>query len=248
VGTVAALNTAGGIAGTLLTGFVLVPSLGLVRTLGALALAGAVLGAVAILRSRRRRAAGAAAVLVLGVALLAVVTPRDRLVRLLAEKRGGTLVFYEENAGGTVAVLEQRPPVGEGASFRRLYIQGVSNSGDALSSLRYMRLQALLPLLVHPGEPRSALVVGFGTGITAGGLLEYPGSRPASSRNCFRRWCVRVTCSRATTVRRETPASTSASVTGDRNCCAGRSATTSSRSSRRPVGGGGREPLLPRLL
>ncbi len=38
-----------------------------------------------------------------------------------------------------------------------------------------MRLQALLPLLVHPGEPRSALVVGFGTGITAGSLLVHPG-------------------------------------------------------------------------
>jgi hypothetical protein len=38
-----------------------------------------------------------------------------------------------------------------------------------------MRLQALLPLLVHAGEPRSALVVGFGTGITAGALLAYPG-------------------------------------------------------------------------
>ena len=34
-----------------------------------------------------------------------------------------------------------------------------------------MRLQALLPLLIHPGEPRRALVVGFGTGITAGALL-----------------------------------------------------------------------------
>ena len=60
-------------------------------------------------------------------------------------------------------------------AFRRLYIQGVSNSGDAPASLRYMRLQALLPLLVHRGEPRSALVVGFGTGITAGALLADPG-------------------------------------------------------------------------
>jgi hypothetical protein len=37
-----------------------------------------------------------------------------------------------------------------------------------------MRLQALLPLIIHNGEPRSALVVGFGTGITAGALLQYP--------------------------------------------------------------------------
>ena len=53
--------------------------------------------------------------------------------------------------------------------------QGVSNSGDAPASLRCMRLQALLPLLIHRGEPRSALVVGFGTGITAGALLAEPG-------------------------------------------------------------------------
>ncbi len=98
--------------------------------------------------------------------------PRDKLATLLAEKRGGTLVFYAEDTGGTVAVLEQK--AGDG-SFRRLYIQGVSNSGDAPTSMRYMRLQALLPLLIHGGEPRTALVVGFGTGITAGALLADPG-------------------------------------------------------------------------
>jgi len=38
-----------------------------------------------------------------------------------------------------------------------------------------MRLQALLPLLIHSGEPRTALVVGFGTGITAGALLADSG-------------------------------------------------------------------------
>src|SRR6185295_16940772 len=81
------------------------------------------------------------------------------------------MVFYQESVGGTVAVLEQQTPAG---SFRRLYIQGVSNSGDTLASRRYMRLQALLPLLLHDGEPRSALVVGLGTGITAGALLAEP--------------------------------------------------------------------------
>jgi spermidine synthase len=44
-----------------------------------------------------------------------------------------------------------------------------------MPSLRYMRLQALLPLIIHGGEPRSALVVGLGTSITAGALLRYPG-------------------------------------------------------------------------
>ncbi len=174
VGLVAAVNTAGGIAGTILTGFVLIPGVGLVRSLGLLALAGALLGAAAVRHSTRPRSGLVALALVLVVGLAALATPRDKLARLLAEQRGGRIVYYEEDAGGTVAVLEQETARENGVGFRRLYIQGVSNSGDALSSLRYMRLQALLPLLVHPEDPRSVLVIGFGTGITAGALLVDP--------------------------------------------------------------------------
>ncbi len=58
VGAVVALNTIGGIAGTILTGFVLVPVLGLVRTLAALAIAAAAVGIFAVMRgpiARRAR-------------------------------------------------------------------------------------------------------------------------------------------------------------------------------------------------
>jgi len=175
LGRVLALNTAGGIAGTLVTGFLLVPSLGIVHTLAALATAAAALGLVAIVAggptARGRRTAGLA--IAAATVLAAVMTPEDRIARLLTSTRGGgTLISYAESAGGTVAVVEQTAGA---SSFRRLYIQGVSNSGDVFASLRYMRLQALLPLLVHRGEPRSALVIGLGTGITAGALLRYPG-------------------------------------------------------------------------
>ncbi|MFD4836632.1 fused MFS/spermidine synthase [Achromobacter sp. NPDC058515] len=184
VGAVLACNTLGGIAGTLLTGFVLVPALGLVRSLGILAALAALVGAAAAWRGWRGGAAGSGATTsgwitgLIGLATLAVaVTARaDQFARLLPGASGAGLVFYEESHGGTVAVVE---PAGNGNRFRRLYIQGVSNSGDAMPSLRYMRLQALLPLIVHNGEPRSALVVGFGTGITAGALSQY---RPLEKR------------------------------------------------------------------
>jgi spermidine synthase len=173
VGLVLALNTALGIAGTVMTGFVLVPALGLAGSLGALAFVAALIGAVAIARSGRfhRAASIRAGVLVAIVAALALALPRDRLATLLVDARGGTLVFYDESPGGTVAVIEQTARHGR---FRRLYIQGVSNTGDAMPSLRYMRLQALLPVLIHPREPTSALVVGLGTGITGGALLACP--------------------------------------------------------------------------
>ena len=175
VGSVIALNTAGGIAGALLTGFLLVPGLGLVRTLGVLAIVASGIGVFAVFRgsTTQRRMRWVVVGLGIAVVLGGIVTPRDRLARLLVSTRsGGSMVFYEESEGGTVAVVQQRA---DSNVFRRLYIQGVSNSGDAVPSLRYMRLQALLPLILHQGEPHSALVIGFGTGITAGALLQYPG-------------------------------------------------------------------------
>jgi spermidine synthase len=173
-GIVVAANTAGGIAGTVLTGFVLVPMLGLIHTLVALAVLAAAVGLIAAFRGAGMRhfaGWGAAAVMAatLGVAIL---TPANRLASLLVTARGGNLVFYEESQGGIVAVVEQGK---SNTRFRRLYIQGVSNSGDAMTSLRYMRLQALLPLIIHRDAPRSALVIGAGTGITGGALLNWPG-------------------------------------------------------------------------
>lgn len=174
VGMIIAMNTAGGIAGTLLAGFVLVPLLGLVHALAALAVAASMVGVIAVAcgsgaRSKIRWGVLALAVAALGAALF---TPADRLASMLAKARGGDLTFYAEIKGGTVAVVTQKSADNR---FKRLYIQGVSNSGDAMTSLRYMRLQAMLPLLIHRGEPRSALVIGLGTGITGGALLPYPG-------------------------------------------------------------------------
>nr|WP_277185284.1 fused MFS/spermidine synthase [Caballeronia sp. BR00000012568055] len=173
VGRVVAWNTAGGIAGTLFAGFVLVPSLGLIRALGVLAVAGSFVGLSAALSGREPQKTGIVACVCVAVltAIFLLFTPANRLGMLLAQAHHGTLVYYEENAGGTVAVLEQGS---DAQRFRRLYIQGVSNSGDAMTSLRYMRLQALAPLIVHNGTPRSALVIGMGTGITAGALLTWP--------------------------------------------------------------------------
>ncbi|MGI6852331.1 fused MFS/spermidine synthase [Mesorhizobium sp. 1B3] len=171
VGTVTALNTLGGIAGTVLTGFVLVPQLGIVRTLGLLAFAAALVGVIAAMRGAGRRPLLGAIAIGVAACVIGLAIPADRLATLLPGARAKELVFYREGRGATVAVVEQGQ---EGKRFRRLYIQGVSNTGDSLPSLRYMRLQALLPLITGKNDPESVLVVGLGTGITAGATLTIP--------------------------------------------------------------------------
>lgn len=173
IGRVLAVNAAGGILGALVVGFALIPTLGLVRTMALLAIAAAAVGMIAVFSG-----AGSATKLIVSmmsaaVLAAAVFTPSDRIANLLlATRGGGALVFYEEGLGATVAVAQQRS---RDNAFRRLFIQGVSNSGDAMPSMRYMRLQAMVPLLIHNGEPKAIMVVGFGTGITAGETLRYPG-------------------------------------------------------------------------
>jgi spermidine synthase len=173
VGAVAAANTLGGIVGTCLTGFVAVPWLGLRGALVLLATIAAAVGGIALIRgaTSRSRAGAAAAAALLAVGIGGLLVPHDQLARAYLGGRG-TLLAYEESFGGSVAVVDE--PF-FATSFRRLYIQGVSNSNDGLMSRRYMRLQALLPLVLHGGEPKSALVVGLGTGITCGALLAFPG-------------------------------------------------------------------------
>ncbi len=174
IGRLLALNTVGGIAGTALAGFVLVPMLGLERSLVLMSFSAAAVGIIAVSKgtsvSQRFRWA---TVVCAGLAVVAGTgLGPDHLAHLLAKSRGGQLIFRQASAAGTVVVLEQGSTQNR---FRRLYIQGVSNSGDAMTSLRYMRLQALLPLIIHRGEPRKVLVIGLGTGITAGSFLRYPG-------------------------------------------------------------------------
>jgi spermidine synthase len=173
MGYVLAVNTSFGIVGTLVTGFWLIPALGLAGSLGILAVGAAIIGSVAISREPPMGAMASrkAWLIVIAVCSIAYLLPKDRLATMLADTRGGKVLYYDEGPAGTVAVLQQGT---ESAPFRRLYIQGVSNSGDVMASKRYMRLQGLLPLIVHPAEPKSALVIAFGTGITAGSLLAYP--------------------------------------------------------------------------
>ena len=76
--------------------------------------------------------------------------------------RAGHLEYYREGAAGTVSVRRL-------AGSRSLAIDGkvdASNGGDMLTQ----RLLGLLPTLLHP-DPRDALVIGLGSGVTADAAL-----------------------------------------------------------------------------
>ncbi|PTL81193.1 fused MFS/spermidine synthase [Vitiosangium sp. GDMCC 1.1324] len=192
VGLLYSVNTLGGIVGSLLVGFVLVPAVGtqwtfvLVCALNmALALGVQALDSQARPSARRSMWAGAAL-----LAVAVVMVPGDLLVRAFAEHVDSRVRFVREGVDGALAVLEYDNAsvcdsglyaCGPGCrekSFRhqQLLFGSVSYANTALPRKRYMATLAHLPMLMHP-EPKEVLQVCFGTGSTAGSFTSHPGLR-----------------------------------------------------------------------
>ncbi|HVS65263.1 MAG TPA: fused MFS/spermidine synthase [Thermoanaerobaculia bacterium] len=164
VGDLGSLNTLGGIAGSLGAAFVLLPRLGLWRSLELVACS--YLGlALLIPVASSARAAKLAAVAV-GAVLLLLARPASLAAVRVAP--GEELLEVWEGSHGTVAVLSS-----DGDLRMRLnnsYLLGSAAASDI------ERRQAHLPLMIHPA-PRSVFFLGMGTSITVGAALAHPVER-----------------------------------------------------------------------
>ncbi len=178
VGSVYAANTLGCIAGALLAGLVLLPALGAPRSLVVLSLAMSAAGAivlVALRPSSRSLRAIAVSALLACAALLA--WPTGRFVEaFLRASRGresiGTLLFFHEGATDTVAVVTKEYGFRDPRA-KSLLTNGIAMSATVTPVRRYMAAEGHLPVLFAP-EPRRALAVGVGTGITLAAVVSHP--------------------------------------------------------------------------
>ena len=166
-GTLYLANTGGAVLGGLGTALLLVPTLGIQRTvaglLGMLALATVPL-------SLGGPARGRAWPVVALLALMAwLALPPGLLLRrsfpILAQPEVKALALDE---GTNESILVAEAPAG-----RALYTNGHSMSGTVWGSQRYMRAMAHVPLLLTE-QPRRALVICFGVGNTAHAASLHP--------------------------------------------------------------------------
>lgn len=174
-GDITAANTLGSVLGSVGASFVLVPLLG---TRGAFLVAGlANLGVALLLFAGTRRAAGewkrAIAACVAGALALGAWFSSDWLERyyLAAIHRPGfALVAERESSLQPVLVLEDN----EG---RRVLMGGAFQSGEVDEVRRQtQRLQAHLPMLLHP-SPKRVLEIGYGVGEIPRTVLRYQPER-----------------------------------------------------------------------
>ncbi|NOZ29210.1 MAG: spermine synthase [Chloroflexi bacterium] len=165
VGLINALNTVGAIAGSLITGFVLIPLLGLRDSALALSAVNLLVGAGAIwLASRERPALRWAPIPALGLAILAALIMPPGLYLGFREGPSEYLVFYKEGVETTVAVFDVPEK-----NFKVSFVNGRIEVPTDEVSMRAFRLLGHLPPLLRP-DARNALVLSFGNGIATGSL------------------------------------------------------------------------------
>jgi spermidine synthase len=173
IGTFYSLNVLGAIAGSIASGFVLLPTLGSRGSLiaiSSLALASSVMLA---LTQRRTRPNFAGFVLFVGPVAFAMSALNAADPFAIADRqlhRGERIMWREEGIQTTVAVHER----GEGGRpVRILYLDGMHQSDDLPGSAFVHHRIGALPVMLHP-NPRRALVVGLGGGATPGAVAHFP--------------------------------------------------------------------------
>jgi len=189
VGRVFAVNTLGTVLGAALTGLWLLPRLGLAGTF-VLGVALNVLVGLAIVvrvergRLRRIAVAGSAVLIVMLAVLspflshywrnaltLGVFRQRDLATNWREYHQGvknGKLLFYRDGAGATVSVHTGENP----ATDFFLKVNGKTDA-STLGDMTTQLLAGHLPILLHPAAT-NVLVVGLGSGVTAGAVAAHP--------------------------------------------------------------------------
>jgi len=173
-------NTLGAMAGALLAGFVLLPRLGVERTLFASMLTYGLIGALPAIapppaqpaRYWRPVVVGAFALFAAGAALFPFGLMRRHFVPLVIERyKSGDPQQLEMREGLTETVIYLRNSFRGHPLYERLMTNGYSMSATTFRGRRYMSLYAYWALAVNPGA-RRALLISYGIGTTASALTD----------------------------------------------------------------------------
>jgi spermidine synthase len=163
-------NTLGCVLGSLLTGFVLIPFVGMWNTTLILINLSLLIAVAFLLRGGRpARAQWASLVVVAAIANLLVFTDSKTFHAelkgpdLLTAIEGIDVIYYAEGLSGTVTAVER-------GNYRGLFVDGQNVSGTDPVLLADSKMLAHVPLLLAE-EPEVALTVGYGTGTTSGSML-----------------------------------------------------------------------------
>ena len=166
IGKIWSVNAVGWVAGAFTAGLLLIPWIGISKSIMTIASLNIVLGAIVVystVPARHMIRWLPAAVLILGVLIVVTaVIPRAKLQRI---QPGEVLSYYEEDSSASVAVVER-------FGVKTLKVNGREEVPTTYNALRTFHMLGHLPLMLHK-DPQQTLVVSFGAGVASGAVAEH---------------------------------------------------------------------------
>jgi len=180
IGNVYSVNTVGGILGSFAGGFILIPLIGMQKTIVLMGLLNIAIGAAIMLANPfARRSVRYWSVAAMAAAAVIAILPLPENMPLTLHKSllrtGERIVFYKEGPAATVLIAEKQGAE-LSASNKRLWINGNAATAAFYEGLQINRFQGVLPMVLHP-DPKDVLVICFGSGTTFGTLSQFPVNR-----------------------------------------------------------------------
>ncbi|MCI0512378.1 fused MFS/spermidine synthase [candidate division KSB1 bacterium] len=170
IGEIYAINTVGAIAGSIITGFALIPWFGILNTIWLLMIINLIIGETIIFLNLKKKSSlkfGFVGLVLIGMGFLYLVLPRSIKFRSDFESKADQLLFYREDVVATTAVFQKSN------GPKLMSVDGHTIGGTESHINMKQKLLAHLPLLLSPA-PRHVFVVGLGSGITLGSIQLYP--------------------------------------------------------------------------
>ena len=171
MGVIYSANTVGAILGSIIGGFVLIPIIGILKSILLLSMINIIVGWIVLFFNRdlSPRYKYITSLSLLGFIILSyTIFPTTAKFRSEFEDKNDKTLFYSEDAVATTKVF-QKP-----SGIKLMSIDGHTIGGTEYNIDKKQKLLAHLPLLLAR-NPKTEFVVGLGTGITLGSIELYKG-------------------------------------------------------------------------
>ena len=178
IGTIGFLDTVGSILGSFVAGFLLIPFLGVVKSFIFTALINILIGMLLLLfhpqiKSTRKAFIGASVVILAVIIYFRIPDSnyfswwdQSRFKKSWWTQKYERVLFYDESESATVIVRKNI-----GLESYSLAINGHNTAHTTPKDLSVNRQLGYMPYILHP-EPKNAMVIGFGMGVTACSLIQ----------------------------------------------------------------------------
>ena len=179
VGSVYMSNTLGAIFGSLLSGFLILPLLGIQTSILLISTINLIVGIFIIFfennfqRIRIKLFSATASAIVLFLIFNILFFTTQTLYSGVVSFKETKILYSKDALTATLSALEKKEEINIwGRNVRFLNINGHNTAHTTYADIIIHKMLAHLPMLLHP-NPESALVIGFGFGNTCQSFLDY---------------------------------------------------------------------------